>query len=112
VKNYEWAFPPANYDRLDIGEKYDSIMDRMGLINRYLTQKEWRNKYATEDQFKEEYPDDHEKAMKLAFEVIKAQYLEHRDHWVSVKEDYIVILEKIIEQDAEQILLGNEDYGV
>lgn len=110
MKNFEWAFPPSDYDRLDIGEKHESIMDRMGKINAYLTIKEWRQRYATPEQVEEEYPEKHVRALKMAFEVIKTNYLEHRDLWIDVKDDYTDIIERIIEQDAEQILLGNDDY--
>lgn len=111
MTGFEWSLPPVNYSELTQKEKFNDVVVRMEKINNYMTMKFWRARYATPDQFEEEYPEGHERQLKMAFEVLKMNYIENEDAWYKSDNEYMQILKKIIEQDVEQILLGDGDYN-
>lgn len=105
-------FKSDDWDYITDDEKFESINNRMDMIFSYVRRKDLRRRYASTEQFAEEYSEENEKEVLIAFQLIKSEYEEIRGYILSNKEKYNVnaqVLEKILEGDIEELLLGEGD---
>lgn len=110
-----------SYHTLDIGEKCLHLLTLMVDIDHIETIRKWRFTYASEKQFKKEYPPEFDKELSMAWVSIKNAYLNDKiaiDEYVKENKmlmtrallRYYDILQKITDEDLDRILLdGNED---
>ena len=66
-----WAFKPSHYDAYAVHDQWQDINRRIESILKYEQRKPFRQRYATDEQYKEEYPDNHEQVLTIAFHLIK-----------------------------------------
>jgi hypothetical protein len=91
-------------------EKFLDISKRMDAIVSYESRKPWRRRYGSEEQYAEEFPEEDKLAIIAAFQLIKIEYEEIRDYVLADGSHKLntntVVLERILEDDIEGLLLG------
>lgn len=106
--------PDEDFDTLTSVEKLQDILNRMYLIQKLETTRFWRERFATKEQYAEEYPESYSKDLAISFRLIKDNYTKHYDDINDVAKqigdnDYFRILKNIVEKDIEDILLSPEE---
>ncbi len=107
-----WLSKPDEFDTYSPKEKLENINKRMNTIFSWCQRKFFRKRHATNEQYKEEYGDETQLYVTAAFQVIKEEYEEVREYALKNKNDNVEILEKLLDSDAERILLGDESEQV
>lgn len=111
---------PFDWHEYSDAEKLENILDRMRMMQEAVnpTYREIRRRYRSADQ------DEHETAVENAvdmmcathFQVLKIEYMEVRvfalKQRLTIKNVFIDILEKCLDDDAEAVLLGDNDGNV
>lgn len=94
-------------------EKFEDVCRRMDNTYNYVTRRSLRERYASPEQFKDEYPEDWETAVSAVFQMIKSDYEEIREYVLNNKDKSknpnIIVMEKILMDDAERILLEGDN---
>jgi hypothetical protein len=111
---FEQLEMPEDFHSFSAQQKLENIIERMNTIFKMEHMRFWRERFATPEQYKEEYPEDYKKNVTVAFIVVKNNYTESFDEINEVAKmvgdnDYFRILKNIVEQDVENILLEAED---
>ena len=109
ITTYPWLFKPDNWETMNASDQFISISRRMDKIYSTQIDKSWRRRYATEEQFGEEYSPEHEQATLVAFQILKKEYEDLREYVLShdthKHNANVEVLEKILQNDVENILL-------
>lgn len=99
-------------------DKYEELMNLMQGIIDYESCKFWRKRFASDQQYAEEYPEDYEKDMAVAWVLIKRRYTEHMieiDDYIKTVEvskhhkELLEIIRNYAEEDIDRVLLEDED---
>jgi hypothetical protein len=116
VNHLRWAFKPENFDSMDDHDKLQNVMHRLHLINDWNQHKFWRRRFALEQQFKEEYSDEVNTTMAVAFRFLKEEldigYAEEaikNPELPAVYKKYTIMMKEFIDQDIDDALLGDEE---
>jgi hypothetical protein len=111
----EWLKVDEDYDSLSTEDKLDNLLGLMGTIVEYDKRRFWRQRYASEEQLAEEYPEDYEEQLSIAWALIKQSYLNYFQDFNDLplklegsKKEYFDILKKFGEDDLDNILLEGE----
>lgn len=116
MNHLRWAFKPDNFDSLDDHDKLQNVIHRLHLINDWNQHKFWRRRFASEQQFKEEYSDEVNTTIAVAFRFLKEEldiaYAEEAikdTELPAVYKKYTTMMKEFIDKDIEDALLGNEE---
>lgn len=101
-----------DYSSLNAQDKFVCLVHLMTRIENAESIRKWRNRYATEEQLKEEYPPEYDKALSMAWISVKTTYLNDKviiDEYVSKNKIliskssllYHEILKKFADEDLE-----------
>ena len=113
LDKYPWLLKSDNWMDMSWDSRFLNISERMDKMYTYQTRKPWRQRYATEEQFAEEYSPEHNAAVLIAFQLLKREYEEMREYVLNHNRHKhnanVDILERIIQEDIERTLLGEDD---
>lgn len=107
-----------SFETLPHDKKLYHLITLMKRIEGVEAAKFWRERFATEEQFKREYPDGYEKELAVAWILIKRAYLDNKvgiDDFANKNKEnikdinYLPILQKFADEDLDRILLEGDD---
>lgn len=113
---YKCFLVHEDYTSFSAKEKLEELIEKMRAINKIEQMKVWRNRYASDEQYKEEYPEDHDKNLAIVWKFLKENYINYADdiNQEGMKlqghdKTYFDIIFEFGTQDIEQILFGDSE---
>ena len=112
----DWLKIDPDYHSFSAEDKLECLLELMSKIVAYDCRKVWRHRFASEQQFAEEYPDDYEDQLIVAWTLIKQAYTDYfqdindaAKKLDKFKSPLFEILKKFGEDDMDRILLESDE---